>query len=280
MKKISLFVFALFLCSGAFALDMMDRHIHTSRFWSNSFSVSARPAYALSVTGEFDVTDHDAFDNHTYALRLPVMLRLENTGFIFKPFFYPDNGNGADAYGAKLSFTSIINRDEINQAFTRVMLSAAVAKQKADVYKNGAVKQDDGFYQAAYEAALNFNFFEQYGFDISGSVYQYFSGISGVEGVAGVMNQQELADLGTLDYVLGLPKFAAGAKILWVSAVSRSDNYIGYKYIDFYNNGAAHSLMLNSTVNFYKNVYFNLAYNHLFVNGGRDLYGAGIMVKF
>jgi hypothetical protein len=88
--------------------------------------------------------------------------------------------------------------------------------------------------------------------------------------------------LGTLDFVTELPDYSGGVKILWKSAESRSDNFISYHYINFHNDACVHSLLLSSSVNIYRGVYLNFAYNHLFYVGDndKDLYGAGIMLKF
>jgi hypothetical protein len=78
-----------------------------------------------------------------------------------------------------------------------------------------------------------------------------------------------------------LPKFSAGTKISWNSDESRSDNYIAYRYIDFHNAGASHSLLFSSIVNVYKNFFLSLSYNHLFQSGGdEDIFGAGAILKF
>jgi hypothetical protein len=281
MGKLALIIPFLLLSANAYAFEVSDTHIHNSGFWSNSVSVNFRPAFAFSIGGQFDVTEHKVFNSHAYALRMPVGIRTDNTAFNLIPFYYPDNVNDAYAYGGKLSFTSVMTRDEVNDYTTRVFLSAAFSGSKADLVKDGAALEDETFYQAAYEFGLNFDFFDNYGFETSINAFQYMSGITDVDSLNGVMNQQELANLGTLDYILGLPKFSGGAKMVWKSNVSRSDNFISYRYIDFYNEGAKHSLLLSSTVNiFYSNLFLNFSYNHLFGGGNRDLYGAGIMVKF
>ena len=96
------------------------------------------------------------------------------------------------------------------------------------------------------------------------------------------MNQTELADLGTLDYVLGLPSYSAGARIRWRSEANSADNFVSYRYINFHNTGIIHSVLVSSTVRMSNNFYLNLAYNHLFRAGmaDTDLYSAGVTLKF
>jgi hypothetical protein len=197
-----------------------------------------------------------------------------------RPFYYPDNANGAYAFGGKFTLFGNMSRDEIRQEYSGFYLSAALGAQKADVVRGNVPMKKDFFYQAAYELGLNYSFFDRYAFDISGNIYQYMSGIEGVKNLYGAMNQTELADLYTLDYVLNLPKFSGGTKISWRSDVSRSDNYITYRYVDFHNAGAAHSLMLSSKLNIYNNLFLSLSYNHLFQNGSDDdIFAIGAVLK-
>lgn len=281
MKKMLLSAVILAISCRVFAFEAADSYIHSSSFWKNNISVSVRPAYALSVGAEFDITEHKNFSNHIYAARLPVTLRTNQYGLTFKPFWYPDNANGAKAAGGRIMFAAGVNRDDIAQMSSQAFFGVGFAAHKADVIKNGITEQKKDFYQLAYEMGANYNFFNQYSFDITGNIYQYLSGIDGVKSFGGVMNQQELADLGTLDYVLALPRGSGGIKIKWFSAVNNSENYISYKYIDFFTQDAVHSLMLGSNLRVSENVYFNIAYNHLFEEGSdKDLYGGGIMLRF
>lgn len=282
MKKLLLsVVFATVLCGSVFAFDIADNHTHNSSFWKNSSSISFRPSYAVGIGAEFDVAEHRKFDNNIYAVHIPFSIRTDSYGLLVKPFWYPNNANGAKAAGARVMLSAQVNKDEIDQNSTQAYLAAGFAAQKADMLKSGTLTEQKDFYQLAYEAGATYNFFDMYSFDLTGTIFEYLSGINGVKELSGVMNQQELADLGTLDYVLGLPKGAAGIKIKWHSSVNNSENYISYKYIDFYTQDAVHSLMLQSNLRIGSNVYFNIAYNHLFESGrNRDLYGGGIMVRF
>jgi hypothetical protein len=276
---LSLLFAAVNIC--ALELEISDNHINGSRFWRNSLLISTRPYYPFYAGVGFDLTEHKNFNNHIYALRAPLALQLSQVSFKLQPFYYPDNANGSYAWGGKFTLFGNMNRDEVNQEYSGFYLSAALGAQKADVLRGNFLTEKESFYQAAYELGLNYSFFDRYGFDISGNVYQYMSGIDGVKDLRGVMNQAELADLATLDHTMHLPKFSAGTKISWNSDVSRSDNYIAYRYIYFHNAGASHSLRLSRIVNVYKNFFLSLSYNHLFQSGGdADIFGAGAVLKF
>ena len=281
MKKLILSLLFSLCVLNAFALEVSDYFTYNSSFWRNSAAVSVRPWYSLSAGAGFDVTNHDDFGNHIYALRMPITLMFEDTTFALTPFYYPDNANRAQAYGARAELISLINRNDIENTATRFRMGAALASQKADMFKNGSFSEQETFNQAAYELDLSFGYFEQYFFDITGNIYQYLSGIDGVESFFGVMNQAEIADLGTNNYVLGLPYYSAGARIRWKSDVSNSDNFISYRYVDFYNTGNGHSVLISSTMRMGFNFYLNLAYNHIFRAGPDvDIYTAGMILKF
>ncbi|MDR0953434.1 MAG: hypothetical protein LBM71_04530 [Elusimicrobiota bacterium] len=283
MKKVILSLFCLFFALPAlFALEVADNYTHNSKFWKNSAAMSIRPYYALKIGAEFDITEHDNFANNIYALRLPITLNISGLGLILKPFYYPDNANNASAWGGKMMLVSKLSEDEINETLVQAYIGGGFGSQKADVLRNGSLTSKDTFSQLAYELGLNIDFFNQFSFEAGGNAFQYLSGISNVQSVGGVLNQQELADLGTLDYVLGLPRASGGAKMRWRSVQSRSDNYISYRYIDFYRQKAAHSLMASSTIAIFSKLFLNISYNHLFIAGStdKDLYGGGIMLKF
>ena len=281
MKKLILSFLFLFCVLNAFALEVSDYFTYNSNFWRNSATVSMRPWYSLSVGAGFDITEHDAFGNHIYALRLPIALTFESANFALTPFYYPDNANRASAMGGRAEFTSVINRNDIDNTAVKLRMGAGFASQKADMFKNGSLSEQETFKQAAYEMDLSFGYFERYFFDITGNAYQYLSGIDGVDALFGVMNQTEIADLGTADYVFGMPHYSAGARIRWKSDVSNSDNFISYRYIDFYNMDNAHSVLISSTMRLGFNFYLNLAYNHIFRPGtDADIYTAGAILKF
>lgn len=282
MKKILLsFLITVTASCCAFAFELSDTHTHNSAFWKNSSALVFHPAYGFTFGPEFDIIQHRKFDNDIYAFRLPITINPEQYDIMLKPFWYPDNANGAKAFGGKILLATGETVDDIDQNSSRAYVGAGFAAQKADVLRDGTVTPQKYFYQTAYEAGMNYNYFGQYSFDVNGNIYQYLSGISGVDDVKGVMNQQEIADLGTTDYLFDLPKGSAGLKIRWYSPVNKSENYISYRYIGFYNASAAHSLLLGSSLSVISGVHFSLTYNHIFQHSrNRDIYGAGLTLGF
>ncbi len=278
MKKlISIFIFVLTL-TPVFAFSVADNYTHNSRFWRNSAAISFAPARQFFVGAEFDVTEHKDFDNHIYALRMPFGFTSDSLSIRAVPFFLPDNANGSWAYGGKLMFSSTIKMNEIDGTAAEGYLSAGIVSQKADVLKNGVLTEKDTFVQSAYEAGLVSNFFGVYLFNLSGSVYQYLSGLEGVKSIRGVFNQAELADLGTIDYMLGLPRASGGIKATWRSEENRAETFISYRYIDMHDDDPRHSLLMSTNVLVGAKASLRLSYNHVFIPNqtDSDIFGVGL----
>ena len=212
------------------------------------------------------------------------MFRAERFGFYFKPFIVPDNANNASAYGAKAILTLNIKRDEIDNSSSNLFLSVGYANQNAYVTKSGLGSQKEDFKQLTYEGGLAFDYFNIYFFEFSGNFFDYISGISDVENVAGVLDQQNIASLDTLNYVLNLPKDSIGAKIKWNSQASQSLNTISYRYIEFKERDCRpqHSLMLSSLIRLSEKFYIDLAYNHIFIDSqkDKDIFRGALSFKF
>lgn len=284
MRKIFFVLLFALLSIGAQALEISDGFTYSKDFWNNKISLSQNIEYYLNVGFSFDLTEYEDISNHIYTFSLPIMLRTESFGFFFRPFIIPDNANEASAKGAKLSWTFAFKKDEIEQAFANFFLSVGFADQKAYVIREGQLPQKDNFYQLAYEAGIMLDYYNIYFFEVNGNIFQYLSGISSVEGVAGVLDQQNLASLGTLDYVLGLPKGSAEVKIRWNSQVSQSENSISYRFIEFYDRGlkAHHSVLLSSRIYVGEKLSILFGYNHIFIQGqtDKDIFKGELSVKF
>ena len=284
MRKIFFILFFALLSIGAQALEISDGFTYSKDFWNNRISLNQNIEYYLNIGFSFDLTEYEDISNHIYTFSLPIMMRTENFGLFFRPFIIPDNANEASAQGAKLSWTFAFKQDEIEQAFANLFLSVGFADQKAYVVREGHSPQKDNFYQLAYEAGVMLDYYNIYFFEISGNVFQYLSGISSVEGVAGVLDQQNIASLGTLDYVLGLPKGSAEVKARWTSQASKSENSISYRFIEFYDRGlkAHHSVLLTSRIFASEKLSVLFGYNHIFIQGqtDKDIFKGEISVKF
>ena len=284
MRKFFLTLVLCLLSFPSFAFEIMEGYTYSKDFWQNTVGVSHDLNYMLNIGLNFDITEHDDIDHHIYDLSLPVMFRAERFGFYFKPFIVPDNANNASAYGAKAILTLNIKRDEIDNSSYNLFLSVGYANQNAYVTKSGLGSQKEDFKQLTYEGGLAFDYFNIYFFEFSGNFFDYISGISDVENVAGVLDQQNIASLDTLNYVLNLPKDSIGAKIKWNSQASQSLNTISYRYIEFKERDCRpqHSLMLSSLIRLSEKFYIDLAYNHIFIDSqkDKDIFRGALSFKF
>lgn len=284
MRKIFLFFILCLLGLSARALDISEGFTYSKDFWQNSVEISQNFDYMFNVGLNFDITEHDDIPHHIYTFSVPLMFRTEKVGLYLRPFIVPDNANDASAYGAKASFTFNIKQDEIDNSSSSLFLSAGFANQNAYVSKSDLSTKKEDFKQMSYEGGLIFDYFNTYFFEFSGNMFDYISGISDVENVAGVLDQQNIASLDTLNYVLNLPKASAGIKIRWNSEASQSSNTLSYRYIEFkeHDTKAHHSLMFSSAIMLKYNLYINLAYNHIFIQAQKDknIFKGAISLKF
>ena len=230
---------------------------------------------------EFDITEPDDFAHHIYEFRVPMGIKTDTFFVKLTPFVIPDNGNNSSAYGGEIMFSTGLKVNEIDFTATEGYVSAAVVSQKAFVVKNNIANEKDTFIQSAYEAGITSNYFGAYSFTLSGNVFQFLSGLEAVQYMGSVFNQAELADLGTIDYLLKLPRGSAGLKINWHSQESSTDSFISYRYINIHQSNDRHSLLFNTSIFINERASLNLAYNHIFISKETDidLYSAGLSVK-
>lgn len=281
MKRFIIFcLFSFSLCT-AFGLSFSDNYTHTSHFWRNSASAYMAAVQPFFAGAEFDITEHDDFAHHIYEFRVPMGIKTDTFFVKLTPFVIPDNGNNSSAYGGKIMFSTGLKVNEIDFTATEGYVSAAVVSQKAFVVKNNIANEKDTFIQSAYEAGITSNYFGAYSFTLSGNVFQFLSGLEAVQYMGSVFNQAELADLGTIDYLLKLPRGSAGLKINWHSQESSTDSFISYRYINIHQSNDRHSLLFNTSIFINERASLNLAYNHIFISKETDidLYSAGLSVK-
>ena len=171
------------------------------------------------------------------------MLDFSLLSLTLEPFLYPDS-NHANAYGGSVKLEGLLRSDDISGIYAGGYLKAAFANQKANIARGAAPQNKENFKQWAFEGGLNFNFANLYNFNFSGNIFTYPDRVKDITFFGGIMNQNELADLGTIDYVLNFPQFSAGGSIVWISSENNTKTSLGYKYINYENNLVAHSVML------------------------------------
>ena len=208
------------------------------------------------------------------------MLNLSMLDLTIEPFLYP-NSNDAEAYGGSIMLTSFIKDDDISDTYVHGYFKAALANQKTNIARGGPQNKEN-FEQLAFEGGLDFNFANLYNFNINGNIFTYPDKVKDISYFGGVMNQNDLADLGTIDYVLNFPQFSVGGGITWMSRENNTKTSLSYKYINYEQNLITHSIMLKTIIPVADQVVATLIYNHLFErhNKNRDLFGIGLNYLF
>lgn len=281
MKRFLFFCLFCSLSLSSFAFSVGDFFFKNSRFWQNRVSLDILSGNDVLAGMEFDIVSHRDIENKIYAFRVPLMLKFNMVDFTFEPFFYPNTNNDASAYGGKLTVRGVIRDNQITNNSSQGYLKAAYAVQSANVERLGLVNKED-FKQLVFEGGLNFNFGGFYNFDIGGNIFNYPDNVKEVGAFGGIMNQAEVGNLGTIDYVLALPQFSVGGGITWLSTESNAKSSVSYRYIDYEKDLSAHSIMVKTIVPVDEKVLITLIYNHLFETHrtNRDLFGAGINYLF
>ena len=280
MKKLfCLFVFCNLAITG-FAFSMGDLFIQNSHFWQNQVSANIINQDAISAGFMFDLTEHKDIKDKIYTFRVPFMINFSLIDLTIVPFWYPET-NEATAYGGSIKLEGLIRSDDINNIYASGYLKTAFANQKADIIRGLSPVNRENFKQWAFEGGLNFNFANLYHFNVNGNIFNYPDGAKDII-FGGIMNQNELADLGTIDYVLNLPHFSAGGSITWLSAENSTKTSISYKYVNYENDLITHSVMLKTMIPITEKLLTTLIYNHLFEthHTNKDLFGIGLNYLF
>ena len=282
MKKLFLLFVFCSLTLRVFALNVGDLFIQNSRFWQNKVSLDISNGELFSSGFTFDITEHKDIKNKVYAFHLPFMLKVNILDLTITPFWYPNISNDVSAYGSSIKVESLIRSDEVNNIYANGYLKAAFANQKADIIRGIAPQNKENFKQLAFEGGVNFNFANLYNFNINGNIFTYPDGVKNISSFGSIMNQNELGDLGTIDYILKLPNFSLGGSISWMSPENNTTTLLIYKYINYEHNFLAHSLMLRTIIPVTENLLTTLIYNHVFekYHKNKDLFGVGLNFLF
>lgn len=281
MKKLLCLCLFCSLGLSGFAFSFGDLFIKNSRFWQNKVSLDILSGSDVLAGFQFDLTDHRDLDHKIYAFRIPFMLKFNMLDLTFEPFYYPNTNNDASAYGGKLILKGVIRDDDINNSSSQGYLKVAYANQRANVQR-AAVTDKENFRQFVFEGGLNFNFGDLYNFDFGGNIFTSPDDAKNVGAFGGIMNQREIGNLGTIDYVLELVRFSAGGGITWLSTENNVKSSISYRYIGYEHDLTAHSVMVQTTIPLADSLLITLIYNHLFETHktNRDLFGAGFNYLF
>ncbi|WP_428897556.1 hypothetical protein Dip518_001347 [Parelusimicrobium proximum] len=279
-KLFTLFISALFIAPSLFAAGQFKNAFSfNSRFVRNETAVAASVGKYLTIGAEGSFVNHDHFDDNIYTAVLPVFFK---SGFVrggIRPFYVPD-ADGLSAMGGSVNFVMDIKQDEINEIFTQAGFSIAYADQKAFV-ERAASAEKEHYKQVVYSLTLRQNYYNAFVFSLSGSLFQYPSGISNVNGIAAVLDQNYLGDLGTYDTVYSLPKYSVGASLVRMFE-NKTNIYLTYRFTEMYLENSVHSVTLGNEFPVFRKLWGDMGYNHTIDTSGknRDLFKIALKLTF
>ncbi|MBO7237701.1 MAG: hypothetical protein J6U96_00205, partial [Elusimicrobiaceae bacterium] len=210
-----------------------------------------------------------------YSVYVPMQLELETAHFNLVPFYYFENKShqtqfqDALAYGITFQLTMDLVQDEVDDLHTQAYVQAAYARQKGTVLADNT--WNNQYYdQAAFTMGLRQNFYSAFSFQVAGTVYQYPDGISHVQGFRGILDQKDLGFTQSFDVNRALGKYALSARLTRLWAEKRSSLYVAYHYQEFYTADPEHSFIVGNSFYLMRNLYADMAYNHLRDSGNRN----------
>ena len=271
MKKIV----ALLLASCVpCALQARTVDVSTSFAGASHFEqvqASATAALALNVLAGVEAkwSNERAFKDPVYSLAAPLSFDFDFVRLVVRPFYYLKNKSDnaafqdANAFGLNGQMRVSLKSDEVDDSYAYAFFGAAFARQQGTVFYNNGSLDNRYYSQAAYSLGLSQIFFNTYGFDVEATAFQYPDGIKDVVGLRSVLDQQDLAHTQTLDVVHQLTKYTVGGRFTRIWSDKGSSIYGSYRYGEYHDTDAEHSIMVGNTFVLAERLSFDIAYNHV-----------------
>lgn len=292
MKKI-IIALALFLTAAtlqARTVEVEASYTGSSRF--DKAQVRATGALNLNVQTGLEVTfanEHHVFNKPVYSVAVPILLDFNLFQFHLRPFYYLKNKSeqaqyqDASAFGAKADLVLTLTDDTVNDIYTRAFIGAAFARQKGTLFTSDEPDANRYYSQAAYTFGMEQAMFRSFNFRLMGTAFQYPDGITGVTGLRSIMDQQELANIESLEIIHDLARYTLGVRIARLWAENNSAFYLGYNFTDYYTANSAHSILVGNSFPVTQQINVNFAYNHVLDSHNhnrRDIWRAYVAMAF
>jgi len=285
------FYLSAILCLGALTaqaeiLDVMTSYIYSSDYNQARVGASAPITYNTSVGMEVKYVEdkisvsNGGLKNPVYSLYAPMQLDLEIAHFNLIPFYYFNNQSHlpnlhkAAAYGLSGQLTMDLLKDDANDIYTQAYINAAYARQKGNLLTDNSWK-NRYFDQTAFTLGFKQNWYSTFSFNIAATAYVYPDGISQVQNFHGILDQKDLGFTQSFDVNRFLGKYTLSARLTRMWPEKHSSLYLGYHYEEFYTADPEHSALIGNSFYITRNVYTDMAYNHIETNGNtnkRDLF--------
>lgn len=292
MKKISIFCALLFTVA---TLQARTINVETAYTGSSAFDkaqVRAMAALNLNLQAGLEATlanEHRSFKKPVYSVAVPILLDFNLFKFHVRPFYYFKNKSDiegyqdASAFGIKTDLILTLRDDTVDDIYTRAFLNASFARQKGTLFLEDNTASNQYYSQAAYTLGFEQAMFRAFNFRLMGTAFQYPDGISKVAGIRSVMDQQELANVESLEIIHQLARYTLGVRMARLWADSNSAFYVGYNFTDYYTSNSDHSILVGNSFPVTQQVNLDFAYNHILDahnHNRRDIWQARVNVAF
>lgn len=273
MKKIVLLIAGLLLMNvtQANAMSVTGAYTGGSHFDQVDAGVSFSPELYMQTGLHARMTHEHVFKDPVYSVYVPVLLDFDYLKLNVRPFYYfkHSRDNAADtpescAYGINVQLMMSMQDDTSNDVYTKAILGASFARQQGRLFTDDLPLGEDRYYsQAAFTFGFYQNFYQSFGLEALGTVFEYPDGVSDAIGFRGVMNQQDLASTQSFDLIHDLIKYTLGARFSRMWLEEGSTMYVSYRYGEYHAAQAEHSIVVGNTFVLFKQLAADLAYNHL-----------------
>jgi len=272
MKKIVLLIVSLLFVPLAQAetLSVTSAYTGASHFDQVDAGMSFSPVLYMQTGVYARMTNERLFKDPVYSVYVPFSLDFDYLKLHLRPFYYfkhsaepTANMQHSYAYGLNAQLVMSLQDDTANDVYTKAVLGASFARQRGTLFMDNGTTDDAHYSQAAFMFGIYQNFFQSFGLEALGTVYEYPDGVSHVAGWRSIMNQQDLASTQSFDVVHDLVKYTVGARLSRMWLEEGSTFYIGYRYGEYHTAQAEHSITVGNTFMAFKQLSVDLAYNHL-----------------
>ncbi len=226
--------------------------------------------------------DGGLYHDKAYSFRLPVMYSPDNLVLSATPFLYPSSSKiRSGARGVKASAVIPVSED-VDESYIHLTLSAAAARQRTFLNLNTGPARES-FSETAYEAQVEKSFYNQFFFLASAAGFAKPSKANNYNIKDPVLDHADMADMGTLRPVTGLPG--------WVTTVQFARNmapdfdsylYAGFSRISFRGADDANSLLGGLKMKLNDKTTMDFAYNYYKTAGeaGKNYYKLFFQIFF
>ena len=154
---------------------------------------------------------------------------------MFRPFYYPSTALvKSSAYGMLFQNSFNVYRNAADDAWTNVYTNIGFANQRASL-SSGGDSQMQHIPEVSYEVQLQQYYFKEFGFLVSGAMFQYLRPVNGINVPEASFDQGDLVYMGTQAAIRKFPRWTGGVEF------SRKDNpddpgnviYVGYHYVAY-----------------------------------------------